>query len=233
MPELIAGLVAAGACAAIYLYNGNRMTSRWVTEDNPFLEDSIRPQAGLYLGVIASGLAVFFLVILFIRFRRSGTLISPAGVPQRTTVATGVAVCALSLAFLPAAYGLTVVAAVAAIVLGVLERRTVHDHADVGRLTTLVFAVGSIALIGGGVVAATNTSDDTASCEDVFADGVRTKHSWADDSVVCEEDGGDSTLVLTVEGICFEDGEEAPLYNDFGWGYAGEPWHAGEEQPDC
>ena len=40
---------------------------------------------------------------------------------------------------------------------------------------------------------------------------------------------GHASTVFTTEPFCFRVDDDLPLSNDYGWGYPGEPWNAGED----
>lgn len=70
-----------------------------------------------------------------------------------------------------------------------------------------------------------------AACSEVFTDGVTTKASW-DGFTTCLEDGKPQ-LVVSTKPLCLDHRRsELPLTNEYGWGYPGKPWQAGEPY-DC
>jgi hypothetical protein len=227
---LVGAFLLSVVCAGVYLYDANQIT-RTVSEDaGLFGEISVEPQIGLYLGVLAAILAVGATATLVAQEYRPGLL---DGLPAATAVALGAGMYAIALLF-AGWWGLAVVAGLVAITVGFLQRKQAAAQSQSLRPATLALGAGVVGLLGGvsGFVVDDDGGTDLASCTDVFADGATTQRSWDDDGVTCVDEDGDRTYVITWEGFCWEQ-DEAPLRNNYGWGYVDQPWNTGEDAPDC
>lgn len=228
---LIAALLLSVACAAVYLYDANQLAGEYGEDAGMFGEITVQPQMGLYLGVLGAILAVGGTAVRVVQEHRPGVL---DDLPAPTVIALGASLYAVALIAVPGWWGLTALAALVAITVGFLQRRQATSQSASLRPATLAMGAGVVGLLGGigGYVIDDNGGTDIAQCTEVFADGETTQRSWDEDGVTCEDEDGERTFIFTMEAFCWEQ-DEAPLTNDYGWGYVDQPWSAGEDAPDC
>jgi len=69
-------------------------------------------------------------------------------------------------------------------------------------------------------------------CTDAFAPGTVTDEAWSNGSPRCIGVDGTPTYLFILSWNCWNSGKRY-LQNDFGWGFIGEPWQAGEPPSDC
>ncbi|HSP03310.1 MAG TPA: hypothetical protein VLR27_07415 [Acidimicrobiales bacterium] len=228
---LVAAFLLSIACAGVYLYDANQLVREYGEDAGMFGEITVQPQMGLYLGALGSILAVGSTGIRAAQEHRPGIL---DGLPAPTYVALAAALYAIALIAVPGWWGLTTLAALIAISVGFVQRRQAAAGSTSLRPATFALAAGIVGLLGGigGFVIDGDQGTDIAECTEVFADGATTQRSWDEDGVTCLDRDGERTFTFTMEAFCWEQ-DEAPLANDYGWGYVDEPWHAGEDAPDC
>jgi len=227
---LVGAFVLSIVCAGVYLYDANELTREQVEDAGFFGEVTVQPRMGLYLGVLGAILAVGAILLKLIQEHRPRVL---EGLTPGIVVALGAGLYAVALVAVPGFWGLTTVAALVAIGVGFTQRRQAAESSGSLRLATVALGAGILGLLGGivGFVIDDDGGTDTADCSEVFADGVTTQRSWDEDGVTCMDDG-ERTFVITMESFCMEQ-DDAPLTNDYGWGYVDEPWNADEDAPDC
>lgn len=69
-------------------------------------------------------------------------------------------------------------------------------------------------------------------CADAFAPGTITEEAWNEGTPQCIGSDGKPTYVFMLSWSCWNS-EKKYLRNDYGWGYIGEQWQAGEPPSDC
>lgn len=227
---LIAACALSLLCAGVYLYDANQLAREYGEDAGMFGEITVQPQMGLYLGVLGAVLAVGGTAMRLVQEHRPRVL---DDLPAPTIVALTGGLYAVALMVVPGWWGLTTLAALVAITVGLLQRRQATTDTTHLRAATLAMGAGVVGLVGGvGGFVIDDGGGSDARCTEVFADGETTQRSWDEDGVTCEDEDGDRTYVITMEAFCWEQ-DDAPLTNDFGWGYVDEPWNAGEDAPDC
>lgn len=226
---LSAGLTFAGG--ALYLFDAARLAkgASDLTEsgDNVF-GISVTLGFGLFLGVAAGVVGAFYVAIVAWRMRRHGSFHPYVGEPSgRDQAAVALGVYALSAAGVASWWYLAIALGVAAVGFAGFNGYNART-APIKRAALVGSALGFLAVIGGGASRIWGTSDGPPQCWEMFADGETTRESW-DGFANCLNEDGEPDTVYTSKPLCFGVKDDLPLSNDYGWGYPGEAWNAGEE----